>query len=64
MELLGRIGPLLFVIYINDLPDCLQSTPYLFADDVSLFDPIYNPIVTTETLSNDLSIIGHINGKC
>ena len=31
------LGPLLFLIYINDLPDSIQSTPYLFADDVSLF---------------------------
>ena len=58
------LGPLLFLIYINDLLDSLQSTPYLFADDVSLFDPIYNPIVTTETLNNNLSMIGHFSGKC
>ena len=31
------LGPLLFIIYINDLPNCLeQATPKMFADDTSL----------------------------
>ena len=31
------LGPLLFIIYINDLPNCLeQATPRMFADDTSL----------------------------
>ena len=31
------LGPLLFLVYINDLPDGLKSNAKLFADDTSLF---------------------------
>ena len=34
------LGPLLFLIYINDLPDSIQSTIKLFADDAKLFRKI------------------------
>lgn len=34
------LGPLLFLMYINDLPDGLNSTVRLFADDVLLYGTI------------------------
>jgi ribonuclease P/MRP protein subunit RPP40 len=34
------LGPALFIIYINDLPNEIASQMYLFADDTKLFRPI------------------------
>ena len=38
------LGPLFFLIYINDLADGLTSNPKLFADDTSLFSVVQNII--------------------
>ncbi|KAK2165457.1 hypothetical protein LSH36_50g07027 [Paralvinella palmiformis] len=34
------LGPILFVIFINDLPDVVSSTAKIFADDTKLFRAI------------------------
>ena len=44
-------GPLLFLIYINDLPEKLVSNPKLFANDTSLFSVIRNKHLSTQNLN-------------
>ena len=51
------LGPLLFLIYINDLPDELKSNAKLFGDDTSLFSIVKNENESARTLNYDLSQI-------
>ena len=48
------LGPLLFLIYINGLPEGLESSVKLFADDTSLFSTVYDPNMSAEQLDKDL----------
>ena len=34
------LGPILFILYINDLPDIVKFNIFLFADDTKLFHQI------------------------
>ena len=52
------LGPLLLLIYINDLSDNLASNPKLFVDDTSLFSVVKNIDVSNIDLNNDLKKIG------
>ena len=51
------LGPLLFLIYINDLSENLASNPKLFADDTSLFSVVKNVDASNIDLNNDLGKI-------
>ena len=46
--------PLLFLIYINDLPENSASNPKLFTDDTSLFSIVKNVDASNIDLNNDL----------
>ena len=53
------LGPLLFLIYINDLSENLVSNPKLFADDTSCFSVIRNKHLSAQNLNEDLNEINH-----
>ena len=44
------MGPLLFILIINDLPDCLVSSVKIFADDLKLIANLSDKTV----IDNDL----------
>ena len=51
------LGPLLFLIYINDLPDEITSSCKIFADSTSLFSKIENKSHSNFRLNKDLETI-------
>ena len=51
------LGPLLFLIYINDLSDELSSDSKLFADDTSLFSIVKDESTSAKDLNDDLATI-------
>ena len=48
------LGPLLFLIYINDLSDDLSTNGKLFADDISLFSIVRDITASGTHLNSDL----------
>ena len=50
------LGPILFVLYINDLPSNILSDVHMFADDTKIFNIIKSP-EDQEILQNDLDTL-------
>ena len=51
------LGPLFFLVYINDLTDNLICNVKLFADDTSLFTIVRDPVSAAMDLNHDLNLI-------
>ena len=51
------LGPLLFLIYINDLEKDIKSRIKFFADDTMLFSVVHNPLISANELNHDLKLI-------
>ena len=51
------LGPVIFLIYITDLPENTESTVKLFANDTSLFSIVHNNNTSAEVLDRDLQKI-------
>ena len=53
----SALGPLWFLIYINDLPNGLVSIYKIFANDTSIFSKVFDKNSSQNILNNDLSLI-------
>ena len=51
------LGPLFFLININDLEEGIRSHVKFFADDTSIFPILNTPVDSTENLQHDLNLI-------
>ena len=58
------LGPLLFLVYINHLPNGLKSNAKLFADDTSLFTIVKDKIESANILNLDQQLISNGAYKC
>ena len=53
------LGPLLFLIYVNDLPDGINSLCKIFEDDTSLFSKVSKIHKSASNLNDDLEKISY-----
>ena len=56
------LGPLLFLLYVNDIPSLIHCKSKLFADDIKLWQPIKN-YGDNRQLQNDLHSLEHWSEK-
>ena len=55
----STLGPLIFLIYVNDLPDGLKSECKLFAGDTSLVSVVHDISTSASDINNDLTLISN-----
>ena len=46
------LGPTLFAIYINDLPNCLTSQCKIFPDDLKIYNKSFNHDIVLLDINN------------
>ena len=51
------IGPLLFLIYVNDYEKNIKSDIKFFADDTMLFSIVKHPVISANGLNHDLKVL-------
>ena len=59
----SRLGPLLFIIYINDITENIESDILIFADDTSLLVSGKTCYETSRILNRDLELINAWSAK-
>ena len=59
----SALGPILFLIYINDLDDDITSKVLKFADDTDVFRKIKSD-ANRQHLQDDLNKLTERSGKC
>ena len=58
------LGPILFVIFINDMPEVVESVCQLFADDAKIFDKVNLRIPNSgDTLQKDIDSVSTWSDK-
>ena len=59
----SRLGPLLWILYIQDIIEDLESEVLLFADDTCIFSTAKDPTITAQILNRDLEKISEWSRK-
>ena len=53
------LGPILFLLYINDITDCITSKVKIYADDTKIYRVITDPTADIPALQSDLNNLTH-----